>query len=416
MAKNPSPRIPKYRRQRRPHSPDDAFVDVGGQRHYLGVYGSPESKAAYRKTIAEWVVSGGHPPVPADDITVTEICARFWQHAREYYKKPDGTPTSTLHKYQSVLRSLKHLYGPNRAVSFGPRSLKAVRQAMVDKSWCRRTVDNHMIAHTQGVLRETHAAKDHPDNPIFKPYSHFPMFICPDPEHGYRLYYNSEGYLMHVAYSQDAINWEIPELDVFDLGSVDPERFPGGPNNVIGSGEIHGLIHEPDDSDPDRRWKAILGHRDELGHPHPAFPYLAGETASAPLQGRSKPLGRGLPYELFVSPDGYHWRFEAETNHWKGPRAEVDAPDRWPLSGSDAFRVRWDPVLGKYIGNTKLRIGPDHRFTPVLQSARVVCQTESDDLIHWSAPRLYAYPDGTSATGAHRSPQSRSTGWSNRLW
>ena len=105
----------------------------------------------------------------------------------------------------------------------------------------------------------------------------------------------------------------------------------------------------------------------------------------------------GSPYELHVSPDGYRWTFEAETNHWKGPYPDVDAPHRWPLGDSDVFLVRWDPILQKYIGNTKHRIGPDHRFSPIFDAARVVGQVESDDLIHWSAPRIIAYLDGEDA-------------------
>ena len=244
-------------------------------------------------------------------------------------------------------------------------------------------VDNHMIAHMQGVLRETHAAKDHPDNPVFQPYSHYGVFICADPEHGYRLYYNSHGYLLHVAYSRNGIEWTLPQLNlVTDFG--DPERFPGGANNVVGSGELHGLLHEPDDPDPDRRWKAIFGRQPE--HRHSGWPYLPDDVS-----------GGGIPYELHVSPDGYRWKFEAETNHWKGPYCDVEAPHRWPLSGSDGFRVRWDPKLNMYIGMTKHRIGPDMRLSPVIGLARVVGQMESDDLIHWSSPRIVAYPDGEDA-------------------
>ena len=99
-------------------------------------------------------------------------------------------------------------------------------------------VDNHMIAHMQGAVRETYAAKDHPDNPISQPYSHYGMFICADREHGCRLYYNSHGYLLHVAYSQNGVKWTLPDLDAFDLSSVNAERFPGGPNNVVGTGKL----------------------------------------------------------------------------------------------------------------------------------------------------------------------------------
>ena len=99
-------------------------------------------------------------------------------------------------------------------------------------------VDNHMIAHMQGLTRETHATREHPANPVFAPYKHYPSHICPDPEHGFRLYYNSGGWPLHVAYSSDGVNWEMPELNVFD--DLDRSAFPGGPNNVVSVGELHG--------------------------------------------------------------------------------------------------------------------------------------------------------------------------------
>ena len=119
-------------------------------------------------------------------------------------------------------------------------------------------VDNHMIAHTQGVVRETHATKDHPDNPIFAPHVLYPEYICPDPQHGWRLYYNNSGILLHVAYSSDGIEWQRPELNVFDTSVAPKESVPAGPNNVVGFGQAHGLFFEPDDPDPQRRWKLIL--------------------------------------------------------------------------------------------------------------------------------------------------------------
>ncbi len=261
-------------------------------------------------------------------------------------------------------------------------------------------VDNHVIAHMQGLTRETHATRDHPANPVFAPYKHYPQYVCPDPEHGFRLYYNSGGGL-HVAYSRDGVNWEMPELNAVD--DLDRSSFPGGPNNVVANVGLHGLFFEPEDPDPKRRWKAIV--RPPKGTlRHKPWPYLRLPPGES---------GIGTPYKLHVSPDGYRWGFEAETNHWKGPNHAWDAggvaglysqftvlgdvPHYPLLGGGDAFRARWDPKLGKYLGNTKHYIGPDRRLSPVYHAARVVGQIESDDLVHWSAPRIYAYPDGEDA-------------------
>ncbi len=55
-----APRIPKYRR----HATGQAFVQVKGERFYLGKYGTEESKEEYRRFIAELTTS----PVP-DSVT-----------------------------------------------------------------------------------------------------------------------------------------------------------------------------------------------------------------------------------------------------------------------------------------------------------------------------------------------------------
>jgi len=52
-----TPKTPKYRRHRS-GGRDRAFVELDGQRTYLGTYGSTESHERYDQLIAEWLVSG----------------------------------------------------------------------------------------------------------------------------------------------------------------------------------------------------------------------------------------------------------------------------------------------------------------------------------------------------------------------
>ena len=68
------------------------------------------------------------------------------------------------------------------------------------------------------------------------------------------------------------------------------------------------------------------------------------------------------------------------------------ATDNFPMAVGAVFRTRWDPYLQKYIAHTKHVIGPDWRFDPI-HKGRAVGWMESDDLIHWSSPRIYIYPD-----------------------
>ncbi len=60
--------MPSYQRQRG-RSKDRAYVRLNGRRHYLGEYGSPESKEAYRRLIAEWATDSGLEPTTSSDLT-----------------------------------------------------------------------------------------------------------------------------------------------------------------------------------------------------------------------------------------------------------------------------------------------------------------------------------------------------------
>ena len=55
MPKSKPSRDPKYRLQTTT-SGDRAFVVLGGRRHYLGAYGSPESQQTYHRLLAEYIL------------------------------------------------------------------------------------------------------------------------------------------------------------------------------------------------------------------------------------------------------------------------------------------------------------------------------------------------------------------------
>ena len=260
-------------------------------------------------------------------------------------------------------------------------------------------VDDHLVAHGQNVKREFHQPVDHPANPLLSDL--FPRYVCSDPDSGgYRVYYNTGGWMLYAAFSDDGLNWTKPKLDVFDTSDY-ADRIP--PNfrddgNVLTDGEIHGLMHEPEDPDPQQRYKAII--RVSRFHER-KWPYLqraqhtlrpggAAEVARKPH--------RQQRYSLFTSPDGLRWNFKADTSiTWDSGMGDFRVPHVRPLGTGDCLGVRWDPGIGRYVAETKHFIGPDLRMTPVHHTARVVGMCESDDLIHWSSPRMVAYPDGEDA-------------------
>ena len=144
-------KTPKYRRHRS-GGRDRAFVELDGQRTYLGTYGSQESIERYDQMVAEWLVSGRRRAVEPSDLTVVELCARFLKHAERYYRKADGTPTSTIHNYRAVVAHLTALYGRSPVSEFGPLALKAVRQRLVDAGWSRNVI-NQGMCFIRGIFR-----------------------------------------------------------------------------------------------------------------------------------------------------------------------------------------------------------------------------------------------------------------------
>jgi integrase len=153
MAKTPS-----YR-QRRGYS--NALVtltdsETGTRRDYwLGEHGTAHSREAYHRVIATWESNGRRlpevgnpaaaPPPPGrsaagrrrraakagdvDDLdgagpTVKQIILRYWAWAKTYYRPAE---VGTL---RSVLRLLRDHYGSTPAASFGPNSLRLLRDAM----------------------------------------------------------------------------------------------------------------------------------------------------------------------------------------------------------------------------------------------------------------------------------------------
>jgi hypothetical protein len=79
-------RIPAYRL----HRPSGrAVVTLYGRDVYLGKYNSPESKAEYRRLIAELLANGGRSPAQTPDFTLNEILLAYLRFADGYYRKND---------------------------------------------------------------------------------------------------------------------------------------------------------------------------------------------------------------------------------------------------------------------------------------------------------------------------------------
>lgn len=126
----PSPRagrlrMPKYRL----HRPSGrAVVTIAGRDHYLGTYGSYESRAAYDRLVAEWLARGRprFEPAPGPTLTVNAVVLAYWRHAKATYTRKTSCGTIA-----PALRRLRRLFGELPAAEFGPKRLRSFQQALV---------------------------------------------------------------------------------------------------------------------------------------------------------------------------------------------------------------------------------------------------------------------------------------------
>jgi integrase len=146
----PDIRIPKSTQHK---ASGQAVVRLAGRDLYLGPWRSKAARIEYDRLVAEWLAAGRRAVDPhAGGITVTELIAGFWEHAKAYYRHPDGTQTTEIFCFRDALRPLRRLYGHTPVDSFGPLALKAVRQAMADDGLCRTNI-NRRIGRVKRVFK-----------------------------------------------------------------------------------------------------------------------------------------------------------------------------------------------------------------------------------------------------------------------
>jgi hypothetical protein len=137
---------PKYRKHK---ASGQAVVTIAGRDHYLGPWRSKASKIEYDRLIGEWLAAGRSSTglVTAGDLKVTELLLRYWQFAKQHYRK-DGAATGGVNNIRCAVKPLKALYGHTLASEFSPLSLKALRQHMIGIGLCRTLINQRI-----GIIR-----------------------------------------------------------------------------------------------------------------------------------------------------------------------------------------------------------------------------------------------------------------------
>ncbi len=131
------------------------WTDTAGARHEKllpGEYGSEESLAAKARLELVLATSPTRNAVDSNDITVAELMAAYLVCATRYYVDAEGKSTKELGNMKTAIRPVRELYADLPAAEFGPRTLAAARQRMVDSGWCRSLV-NHQINRIRRAMK-----------------------------------------------------------------------------------------------------------------------------------------------------------------------------------------------------------------------------------------------------------------------
>jgi integrase len=116
-----------------------AVVYYNGKPRYIGLYGSPESKTAYSRLVAELRSNPVFLPRGETDITVEELAYAFLDHA-----KATLTSAGYTHYRITVVDFLAKLYGDVPVDNFTPKCLKTVRHELIlSERLCRRMVNEY---------------------------------------------------------------------------------------------------------------------------------------------------------------------------------------------------------------------------------------------------------------------------------
>lgn len=140
--------LPKMRCLKRPSGRHTAYVTLSGVRIYLGAYGTPEAQERYNRETAAWLARGRTLPVADANLTIGELAVIYATHIeREYHDS-----RSVRDRVRLAVKPLNNLYSRLPVCEFGPVSLKAVRETMIDAGLSLTSV-NARIATIKGMFQ-----------------------------------------------------------------------------------------------------------------------------------------------------------------------------------------------------------------------------------------------------------------------
>ena len=245
-------------------------------------------------------------------------------------------------------------------------------------------LDDGGVAEMTGVVRVVHPPERHPKNPVVVPDTPWESrcqvygTACFDEQAGlFKLWYLTtpkdrdmrplvvgdherapHTTLAAYAESKDGVTWTKPKLGQFPYDG-DTQ------NNLLDLGRFNcegvSVLHEPQDADPARRWKAVYWDHGSGGWE----------------------VRDGKPYAKDGPNDGFYVAFSPEGIRWT------------PYEGNPVIHaycdtnqnVVFDPRLKKYVAFSRFGFG------------RKLARSESTDFLHWNDPQLVLECDAQDGPG-----------------
>ena len=206
-------------------------------------------------------------------------------------------------------------------------------------------VDDHLIANMRGVQRVLGEVKRHPANPVLvseHPWEGVEVYLYGTvlydaAEETFKMWYFAWGPAIHgrgcYATSKDGIHWVKPKLGLID--------FQGSTaNNITKLFHVLGVIDQPGDPNPARRYKALVGRRG------------------------------------FFSRDGLHWEAPTESKNIPGDIVE-----------DNVIPICYDELGGRYVAFGKVNRESGKHLR------RSVSVAFSKDFLNWTTAKTVLIPD-----------------------
>src|SRR5262249_959673 len=133
-------RVPKYSKHK---ASGRAYARFDGRCIYFGRYGTPSGREAYNRLKSEWLQNGARLPTAQIEASITDVVVAYTEFANGYYLK-HGNPTDEVRLIKTVAKIARALYGRTPAADFGPLALKACREQMLAKDWCRTHINKQV--------------------------------------------------------------------------------------------------------------------------------------------------------------------------------------------------------------------------------------------------------------------------------